>query len=107
MLAGARLLARQEAEILELRVTTLQNPHVDPGGSGGGAGRQLRLPLGPPGLSPILARIEFLRRPKTAPAHSRRVRKDDHDRFWWHTLHATNCEPPIQATLDEWLPHPR
>lgn len=49
----------------------------------------------------------MLRRPNTAPAHSRRVRKDDHDRFWWHALHATCYEPPIQATLDEWLPQPK
>jgi hypothetical protein len=40
----------------------------------------------------------LLRRLKIAPARSRRFREDEHDRFRWHKLHATDYGPSIDAS---------
>jgi predicted O-methyltransferase YrrM len=37
----------------------------------------------------------------TRAARARAFRQDDHGRFWWHHLNATDYEPPIYATLDD------
>jgi predicted O-methyltransferase YrrM len=43
----------------------------------------------------------FRRQTEPETVRSRRFRTDDHGRFWWHKLHATDYEPPIYATLDD------
>jgi predicted O-methyltransferase YrrM len=43
----------------------------------------------------------FRRKADPDGVRSRRFRADDHGRFWWHKLHATDYEPPIYATLTD------
>jgi predicted O-methyltransferase YrrM len=45
--------------------------------------------------------VRALRRVAPPAERSRAFRRKDHDRFWWHKLHATDYEPPIYALLDE------
>jgi predicted O-methyltransferase YrrM len=53
--------------------------------------------LGDRGSAPVPA-------PEPGGVRSRRFREDPHGRFWWHTLEATDYEPPIYSTLndEEW-----